>query len=105
MRLTQDNVCVDKVNDRFTIKILMPDDSGNYLHCQSWDLFHAIKYRDELIGIEIDDDTVQVQEEDSYFRIFMPISLGKKSDVELRFHSRKLNLIDVQYERDMMVHT
>ena len=99
MKLGLDNVYLVKKDNQYIIHIGMPDGSKNYLHCQPFDLYHAIMYRDNLIGLEIDKDSIQVNEDETYYRLYMPILVGETADVELKFHSRKLNLNDVIYER------
>ncbi len=99
MKLGLDNVQLVKKDGKYVIHIIMPDGSKNYLHCEQWDLFHAITYRDDIIGLEIDKESIMVEEDETYYRLYLPLVVGEDSDVELKFHSRKLNLNDVMFER------
>ena len=99
MKLTDDNVRLEKTEKGYCIKIEMPDGSRNYLHSQDFMLPLAIQYRDEIIGLELDKASILVNEDEGYYRLYVPIVVGENSEFEAQFHSRKLNLQDVLYER------
>jgi len=107
MKLDLDNVYLVKrpslnvisESAKYVIHIAMPDGSKNYVHCQELGLQDAIVYRDDLIGLELDKESVMINEDETYYRLYIPIIVGENSDKELQFHSRKLNLNDAVFER------
>lgn len=99
MKLTDDNVRLEKTAKGYCIKIEMPDGSHNYLHSQDFNLQVAIGYRDDIIGLELDKESIQINEDEGYYRLYIPINVGETAEFEAQFHSRKLNLNDVLFER------
>lgn len=103
MKLTDDNVRLMKSKKGYQIIIEMPDGSRNYIHSQEFMLPLAIQYRDDIIGLELDKETVQIQEDEAYYRLYVPIIVGENAEFEAQFHSRKLNLQDVLFERMQLI--
>jgi len=98
MKLTEGNLKVFKHHDGYALKILMPDGSGNYLHNGNHiELDETILDRELLLEMDIDHMCINTKEEDEYFRIELriPDVNGNKH----YFHSRKVNLNDVVFER------
>ena len=100
MKLDLDNVyLVKRPTNKYVIHIAMPDGSKNFVHCEELTLQQAIGYRDEIIGLELDKESIMIDEDGEYYRISIPIVVGENSDKDIIFHSRKLNLNDAVYER------
>ena len=99
MKITDDYIKLVKNEKGYQIQIEMPDVSRNYVHSQEFNLYDAIKYRDDLLDIELDKESILINEDGTYYRLYIPIMVGNNTDVEAIFHSRKLNLNDALFER------
>ncbi len=100
MQLTRNNVIIEKHDDQFTVKIMMPNFSRNYLHCEKMSLEDAVVVRDTITEQSIDHMNLSIQESEKYFRLILKLEIGGK---EIVFHSRKLNVIDAVFERDLLL--
>ncbi|MCH7561590.1 MAG: hypothetical protein IIC67_09560 [Thaumarchaeota archaeon] len=103
MKLDVGNLKVLQKKEQFVLQILMPDGSKNYLHS---DLIHdindAVKLRDELMGIVICSENILIINVEAYFRI--DVILRNDQTTKLySFHSRKLNVTDVVFEREQLL--
>ena len=96
MKLTVSNTYITAHRGGFVVNIQMPDGSRNYLHCKQMDLESAIVTRELIEEQDIDHMNIIIRPDGSYFRLIAIIKIN--DDVE-EFHSRKLNLNDVVYER------
>lgn len=102
MILTKSNLQVFKHEKGYTLKLLMPDNSDNYLHLQLYnDIESVLLYRDVLLDQEIDSLQLVIKEDETYYRLWL--YLRDDNDDRYPFHSRKLNLNDAIHERDMML--
>lgn len=99
MKLDESNLVIDtKDKGKYVLKIMMPDGSRNYLHGLISDsINNLVIERDLLLEQEIYDQDVSIAEEDSYFRL--NLSIKDVNGTEHFFHSRKLNINDVIFER------
>ena len=98
MKLDESNLKVFKHDKGHCLKIIMPDGSDNYLHLQVFNDVHSILLmRDLLLEQEIYENDLQVKEDGTYYRLWL--NLKDCNGDEYPFHSRKLNLNDVVYER------
>lgn len=98
MKLDEDNLKVFKHDKGHCLKIIMPDGSGNYLHLQLYnDVNSMLIIRDLLLEQEIYMQDVEVIEDGTYYRL--NVTLKDCNNDSYDFHSRKLNLNDVVYER------
>jgi hypothetical protein len=85
-----------------TLKIIMPDGSDNYLHLQLYnDVDSMLLIRDLLLEQEIYSNDIHINEDGTYYRIWL--KLKDANDDEYVFHSRKLNLNDVVFERMQLI--
>ena len=102
MKLTQANTYLTAHHGKFAVNIQMPDGSRNHLHSRAMDLQSAIATRDLIEDQDIDHVNLLVRPDGSYFRL---IAIMKINDDLEEFHSRKLNLNDVIYERAALLIT
>ena len=101
MKLDVANLKVMQNGSMFLIQILMPDGSRNYLHSGPFpDINDAVVIRDQLEKHVISKDNILIIQDQNYFRINLALKLGDKTHV---FHSRKLNLTDVVFEREQLL--
>ena len=99
LKITQ-NLYLEKVNGGYQICIAMPDQSRNYMHCEILkNIEEALIFMKDLDEITL--DSVAVIEDDKYYRIHAVI-LVDEGNRALHFHSRKLNLNDVIFEKMMI---
>ena len=95
-----ENLYVKEVAGGYQICIDMPDSSRNYMHCEPIKHLEDVSaYMKDLNGLQIED--VRIITDSSYYRLYLSIPVSDK-DVELHFHSRKLNLNDVYFEKEMI---
>lgn len=98
MKLTEENLKVFRHHDGYALQIMMPDDSGNYLHNGNQiDLNDTLITRALLLEQEIFEQDLHIKEEDEYFRLGLVVK--DVNDSPQYFHSRKLNLNDIVNER------
>ena len=114
MRLRESNVYVVKVENTigsfYELRIDYPDNSRNFLH---WDdegrtrnLQQLLEVRDRIIAQKITLDRLNTKavEDGVYYRLESSFIIRTKDDEQqIVAHSRKLNLNDVVYERDLLV--
>lgn len=101
MNLDVSNLKVFKHNNEFALQIIMPDESKNFLHSESFlDINDAVKIKDQLMGMVVRSENLLILNDESYFRIDVVLRPKEKS---YSFHSRKLNLNDVVFERDQLL--
>lgn len=102
MKIIRHNLYIQKHGDGLAIYLEMPNESRNYLHTEVYgDIDSIIEDYDFLLDDKgINNSVLKIQEEDSYYRIYLRYI---RHDTEHRriitFHSRKLNINDVLYER------
>jgi len=103
MKLTEANLKVfQKSEDEFALKIIMPDDSDNYLHSGGRvDLHDVLLIRDLLLDQEIYEPDIEIIRDEKYFRIQLKVQ--DVNDDKVLFHSRKMNINDVVYERMQLI--
>ncbi len=102
MKLDESNLKIFKHNKGHCLKILMPDGSDNYLHLQLYnDVESIMLIRDLLLEQEIYQPDLEIIEDDSYYRIWL--TLKDVNGDSYLFHSRKLNLNDVVFERMQII--
>jgi len=102
MKLTEENLKVFRHHEGYGLQIMMPDDSGNYLHNGNQiDLNDTLITRALLLEQEIFEHDIHIKKEDGYFRI--ELRLKDVNGNKEYFHSRKLNLNDVVFERMQLV--
>lgn len=85
---------------RFTVRIYMPDGSRNYVHSKDMDLESAIITRELIIDQSIDHVNIVVRRDGDYYRLVVVLKLNDDTE---EFHSRKLNLNDVVFERNQLI--
>ena len=107
MKLTESNLYIQPHGkDNFVICIALPDNSRNFIHCQSMILGDCINILDDLIGVDIPSDAnaPYLDLDGTYYRVKMTIQSDNFSfSSYLHFHSRKLNLNDAVKERQMLL--
>lgn len=87
------------ISGKHRLMILMPNNTGNYLHSDlEMELNNAIMVRELLIDQEFTNQDVTLKEEGGYYRLILTVKDINGS--EIVFHSRKLNLNDVVFEFD-----
>lgn len=102
-----------EVKDGFALKIMIPDNSGNYIHSEPKFLRETIVIRDRLIEFgKIEAIHTDIVKDDTYFRIKVGMVMyerystqsdeKKKVDYHILFHGRKLNIIDAVHEYDLI---
>jgi len=97
MELNVGNTFITKHGKFYTVNIQMPDGSRNFLHHKELGLESALIVRELVEECSIDHMNLNIIEEDKYYRLVANIK--DCNGDEHRFHSRKLNLNDVVYER------
>lgn len=101
MKLDVSNLKVMKHNDNFALKIMMPDGSDNFIHTEDNDLLSILINRSLLLEQEINEQQIEIIEDGTYYRL--NLFLEDVNDEKHKFHSRKLNLNDVVFERDQLI--
>ena len=102
MKLDVSNLKVFKHEKGYCLKIMMPDGSDNYLHMQLYnDIESILLIRDLLLEQEIYQPDLQIMEDGTYYRIWL--SIKDVNGDSYQFHSRKLNLNDVVFERMQII--
>lgn len=102
MKLTEENLRVFKHEKGHCLKIIMPDESDNYLHLQLFnDVNSMLLIRDLLLEQEIYQQDIEVIEDESYYRL--NVTLKDCNGESYDFHSRKLNINDAVYERKLLM--
>lgn len=101
MQLTISNLKVFKHGDDYALKLMMPDGSDNYLHTETNDLESILINRSLLLEQEIDETQIKIKETDKYYRLYLNLQ-DVNGELHI-FHSRKLNLNDVIFERDLLL--
>lgn len=101
MKLDLSTVKIVEHKDAFTIKIMMPDGSGNYLHTGTHDIESVIVIRDLIMDQEIYDQQISIVRDEGYYRLILTVEDCNHDKYE--FHSRKLNLNDALFERDQLL--
>ena len=101
MKLSKKNLYIKENEKGYIVCIEMPDGSRNYLHNDPVkELLEAIW----IVG-DFDGDTeikeVEIIKDGTYYRLELDLVDGRGS--HQKFHSRKLNLNDVVYERGLLV--
>jgi len=99
MKLTESNLKVI-MNDRkeFCLHLIMPDGSSNYLHNRdNLDVNDIVLVRQLLLNQEILDDELKIILDEGYYRL--RLDMHDCNGNKHFFHSRKLNLNDVVFER------
>lgn len=85
----------------YQICIEMPDSSRNYLHCEVIKHIDLVsKYLKALDGISINE--IGIITDAPYYRLYAAIPVDVDNQTVLHFHSRKLNLNDVFYEKELI---
>src|SRR3972149_8726559 len=113
MKITHNNCYLEKHDTGYSICISLPDNSKNYIHSDTLSILDlALKYRESLLLRAIEPENCKIKEDGSYYRInvifeiypdpFDVVSeITKLPTIYLLFHSRKLNLNDAIFERDL----
>ena len=102
MKLTESNLIIQSHKSGFCMAIMMPDGSRNYLHTDlQMSINDVIVCRDLLLGQEFYNQDIDIKQDESYFRLH--VNLKDPNGTEYEFHSRKLNLNDVVFERMQLV--
>lgn len=102
MNLDMKTLYVKEKDDGYVICIDMPDSSRNYLHSEIIkNLWQVQEYLKDLIGLEL--DGIDIEKDETYYRLSTAITVGDSEPIDLRFHSRKLNLNDAIYERHIII--
>lgn len=102
MKLSESNLKVFKAEKGHCLKIIMPDGSDNYLHLQLYnDIESMCLIRDLLMDTEFYQDSIHIIEDEGYYRLILLIKDVNGDSYE--FHSRKLNLNDVVFERMQLI--
>ena len=82
--------------------IMMPDGSRNYLHTDlQMPINDVMVCRDLLLEQEFTQQEIEIKQDESYFRL--EVNLKDVNGTDYKFHSRKLNLNDVVFERMQLV--
>lgn len=86
-----------KHEEKYSLQLLTT--GGNYLHTKKlFEIDEVMLVRSLLLDQEFTDQDIEIKEDDGYFRLYLRI---KDTNGEpYIFHSRKMNLNDVTYERD-----
>lgn len=98
MEINAGNTHIVKNEKFFELRIYMPDGSRNYLHAKCLTLEDALVSRELVDEITLDHMNIGIIEDGKYYRIVTKIGVNH-DETDVRFHSRKLNLNDVVYER------
>lgn len=87
----------------FEIRIMLPDNSGNYLHHEKLYTINDALIEYDLLNtdIEIYAPDITIKEDEKYFRIILKLQ-NANNDTYI-FHSRKLNYLDVMQERNLLL--
>jgi len=102
MKLDVSNLKVFIHHDGYALKILMPDGSDNFLHCGNCvDIDDVVLTKDLLLKQEINSIHVSIKEDENYFRL--ELRVPDANGLYHYFHSRKVNLNDVVYERTQII--
>lgn len=101
MKLDVSNLKVAEHKGMYTLKIIMPDGSGNYLHTGVHDLESVLIIRSLIDEHEIYEQDISIISDEGYYRI--SLVLEDYNNDKYEFHSRKLNLNDVIFERDQLL--
>ena len=87
----------DKGNHR--VIIMMPHDTGNYLHSElKYAVNDAMLVRELLLDQEFSNQDVSIKEDEGYYRLILKVK--DVNGKEVVFHGRKLNLNDAVFEVD-----
>lgn len=97
MEINTGNTFITVHGNLYTVNIQMPDGSRNYLHHKEVSLESAIIVRELLEECSIDHMNTTIIPEDGYYRLI--VNIADCNDDKHKFHSRKLNLNDVIFER------
>ena len=97
MQLNEGNTFITEHDKGYIVNIQMPDGSRNSLHCKVQDLESTIITREMIMENSIDHMNIIIERVDKYFRLLVAVKDCNSETVV--FHSRKLNLNDVVYER------
>ena len=101
MKLDLSTVKVVEYHHGFTIRIMMPDGSGNYLHTGRHDLESILVIRSLILDQEIYEQQISIVKDEDYYRLNLLVE--DCNNDKYQFHSRKLNLNDVVFERDQLL--
>ena len=85
----------------YTLNIMMPDGSGNYLHTGNHDMESILIIRQLLLEKEFYDQDLKIIPDKKYYRLELTVS--DVNNDKYVFHSRMLNLNDVIFERDQLL--
>lgn len=103
MQLNESNVYITTHKEGYSVNIQMPDGSRNYLHHSELNLESAIIVKELVQECSIEHLNLSIITDDGYYRLILNIK-DCNDDVH-RFHSRKLNLNDVIFERMQLLVT
>ena len=111
VKITHSNCYLEKHDTGYSICISLPDNSKNYIHSDTLSIIDlALKYRESLLLRSIEPENCTIKEEGSYYRINVMFEIypevteiNKLSTIYILFHSRKLNLNDAVFERDLLI--
>lgn len=101
MEVNDGNTYITEHKEGYSLNIQMPDGSRNYLHYTCKDLESAIIVRELINECSIDHMNLIIGKDEGYYRLYLNIN-DCNGDFH-KFHSRKLNLNDVVYERMQML--
>lgn len=102
MELDKNNLVIYQLDQlTYGLKILMPNDTLNFLHGPKSTLENILIIRDQLSESAFYEQDIKIKEEDKYFRLY--ITVTNSNNENYLFHSRKLNLNDVIKERDLLL--
>lgn len=95
---------VRQADGGYQICIDMPDQSRNFLHSEVIkELWQVSEYLKSLDGLSF--DSVKIIKDGKYFRLAGTIIVEETNDTALHFHSRKLNLNDAFFEKELIENT
>ena len=102
MILDEQKLIIQKYKDGFCLAILMPDNTCHYLHTDlQMGINDVLICRDILLDQELLSNDITVSQDDGYFRL--NINLKDANGMMYLFHSRKLSLSDMIYQRSLLV--
>lgn len=107
MTVNLSNSFIEKHDEGYSIFLLVPDNSRNFLHCKSYRLDRILMYYQDILGQKIGNYNCSIIEDETYFRIQVSLRVGEQlngeNNKDLIFHSRKLNLNDAVFEYGLFI--
>lgn len=102
MMIDKFTLAIDKKETGYVLKVFLEGYLKNYIHTKPIkELDEIIKTYDAVINKQITLDTLEVVEDDGYYRI--KVKILSRMEIPVIFHSRKLNLADLMYERGLLL--